>query len=708
MADKKKQPAKRSPAKKAPAKPSAAKKAPAKKPGKYAKKSAALRAKRPWYKRRSFWGKFFSIGFTLFVIGMIALLWIAKDLPDISKLNVIDKRPGITIKTVDGLILATYGDVYGDYISYEEIPPQLMDAVLSTEDRRFFDHWGIDPFGIARAMVRNVQAGRFVQGGSTITQQVAKNVFLTPERTLSRKVQEALLALWLEGRFTKEEILAIYLNRVYLGAGVYGVDAASKRYFGKGARELTLMESAVLAGLLKAPSRYAPTSSLERSKNRAHQVLLNMVDAGTLAQDQVQPALDSFKAPPSYREDGSNSGTRYFTDWIAERVNDYTGDLVEDIEVITTLDPNLQRMAEDAAIKIMDEFAEEKEASQAAILTMAPGGAIRAMVGGRDYRESEYNRVTQAKRQPGSVFKLFVYLAALEAGAKPDSKVVDQPVELEVNGKPWLPRNFDGEYRGEIELQEALKHSINTVAVQLGQTVGYSKVAEIAKRFGIIDIPSHPSMVLGAVEVTLLEMTNAYAHMANRGRRVEPYGVLKITTKSGEEIYKRQRSGLWVVVSDHITKMMNHMLVGVTQGGTGGRANIGREVAGKTGTSQDYRDAWFIGFVPQYVTGVWVGNDNNTSMDKVTGGNLPAMIWAEYMRGALEGKSAQSISREMTAEKENLPWQNSGAGGFLKRLFHVDDSIAVYDEETESPQTNRPRQPTSYPRSDKRIRWEEQ
>ena len=530
-------------------------------------------------------------------------------------------------------------------------------------------------------------------------------MFLTPERTLYRKVQEALLALWLEGRFSKEEILAIYLNRVYLGAGVYGVDAAAKRYFGKAGSELNLIESAVLAGLLKAPSRYAPTASLERSKGRAHQVLKNMVDAGLLEASQVEPALAAFKAPPSYREDGSNTGSRYFTDWIVERVNDLTGDLQEDIEVITTLDPKMQGLAEDAVKEVMDELGEEKQASQAAILTMSPGGAIRAMVGGRDYYKSEYNRVTQAKRQPGSVFKLFVYLAALEAGATPTTMVVDQPIELEVNRKKWRPTNFDGEFMGEIELQTALQKSINTVAVQLGEKVGYDRVAEIAKRFGIIDIPVHPSMVLGAVEVTLLEMTNAYAHLANRGRRVEPYGILRITTKSGEELYKRQQTGLWVVVSEHITKMMNHMLLGVTQGGTGGRANIGREVAGKTGTSQDYRDAWFIGFVPQYVTGVWVGNDNNTSMKRVTGGNLPAMIWANYMRKALEGKGALAIPREVEASRDSLPWQKSGAERFIDRLLgrEGDEPLALMPEQTEEQPVQKPAE-RSFPKHRDHIR----
>ncbi len=673
----------------------AKRKSPAKKPASRAKKPAPRKpatrrpakktvAKLRWYKRRNFWVKFFYLMMMLFFLMIAGLALIARDLPDISKLDVIEKSPGITITTVDGMILATYGDVYGEFIPYKELPPSVVKAVLATEDRRFFDHPGVDIWGIARAMVRNIQAGGFVQGGSTITQQVAKNVFLTPDRTLYRKVQEALLALWLEGRFSKEEILAIYMNRVYLGAGVYGVDAAAKRYFGKGARELTLVESASLAGLLKAPSRYAPTADFERAKKRTHQVLLNMVDADMLIESEVQPALDSFEPPATYRKDGDDSGKRYFTDWIAERVPLYTGDINEDIIVVTTLDPKMQREAEDAVHAFVEKYGEEKQFDQAALLSMTPGGAVRAMVGGADYRESQYNRATQAKRQPGSVFKIFAYLAALEAGAKPTSLVVDEPVEIEVNGKKWRPTNFGGEYRGEIELQEALKHSVNTIAVKLGDAVGFQNVANLARRFGIVDLPVHPSMVLGSVEVTPLEMTTAYAHLANRGQRVEPYGILKITTQSGEEVYKHSQIGNWQVVSNNVVNMMNHMLTQVPNGGTGGRANIGRPVAGKTGTSQNYRDAWFIGFTPQYVTSVWVGNDNNGPTKGITGGNIPAMIWGDFMRKALAGKAAPAIPTSDEREDDILPWLQENSGdSVLKRIFGGRRTIERGNEDAE-------------------------
>ncbi len=609
------------------------------------------------WKRRSFWTLLGSLCFTMLLMGFAVLLYFAHDLPDIQGIDTIDKQPGITMKTRDGLIIASYGDVYGDYIEYDELPAHLIKAVLATEDRRFFEHPGIDIFGIMRAMLANLRAGAVMQGGSTITQQVAKNVFLTPERTVKRKIQEMLLAFWLEGRFTKQEILAIYLNRVYLGAGTYGIDAASEHYFDKPATEVNLIESAVLTGLLKAPSRYSPIANAELAKKRAHQVLLNMVDAGMIDRQRVQQALTRFQPPTLYRADNP-SGTRYFTDWLIDELPEYLGQIEQDLVVITTLDPTLQKEAEDAVGRLMDERGETKNASQASLVAMSPQGAVRAMVGGRDYGKSQFNRVTQARRQPGSVFKLFVYLAALDAGMTPDTLITDEPVEYEVGSDTWTPRNFSGDFRGTVTMREALTHSLNTVAVQLAMAVGIPRVADMARRLGLPHIEANPSIALGAVEATLLDLTAAYAHLANQGRGVQPYGVEAIYAQSGEELYARRGSGLWVVLRDSVVSQMNYMLMNVPVNGTGRAAAIGRPMAGKTGTSSEFKDAWFIGFVPQLVTGVWIGNDDNTPMKNVTGGSLPARIWQAFMSQAVQGLpiGVISASEDAAGRDHFLPW----------------------------------------------------
>lgn len=611
--------------------------------------------------RRSFWRGFFGWLFSSLFVALlflfIALIYFANGLPSISGLESLERQPGITIKTKDGLILSTYGDVYGNYIPYADIPKTLIRAVIATEDRRFFEHPGIDVPGIARAMLANMRAGRVVQGGSTITQQVAKNLFLSSSRTIERKVQEMLLSFWLESHFTKEQIMAIYLNRVYFGSGSYGIDAAAHRYFGKSATQINLIESAILTGLLKAPSRYSPLSSAERAKNRAHQVLVNMQNFGYLSEADVQAALAAFEAPELYRE-GDASGSRYFTDWIADEISLYIGKPKGDIVVITTLDPKRQTEAEDAVKVILEEQGDAKQASQAALVSMKPDGAIQAMVGGRSYRESQYNRVTQAVRQAGSIFKLFVYLAALEAGLDPYVLIEDQPIEIELDRRIWRPKNFDYQYRGEITMTEALTHSINTVAVQLAQAIGFEAVVDMAARLGVKGIEVRPSVALGAVEANLLEMTAAYAHLANRGRGVQPYGINAIYAQDGQPLYERKGSGLWVVLREQVVQQMNFMLSHVVSEGTGRAANLGRPMAGKTGTSSDFRDAWFIGYTPQLVTGVWVGNDDNSTMKRVTGGNLPAIIWKRYMRNALKGKPTTSLpGLDGEFADQPLPWK---------------------------------------------------
>jgi penicillin-binding protein 1A len=558
--------------------------------------------------------------------------------------------------------VANYGDVYGSYIAYDQLPKSLVHAVIATEDRRFFEHHGVDFFGIARAMVTNIIQGRVVQGGSTVTQQVAKNVFLTPERSLQRKFQELLLAFWLEARFSKQEIMAIYLNRVYLGSGAFGVDAASRRYFNKSARELTLYESALLAGLLKAPSRYSPAANTDRAKARVNQVLLNMVDAGFLKKKEVAPTIASYTKSVAKEAEGGD--VRYYTDWIVDEIPNLVGQLDADMVVTTTLDTKLQGLAQDALQNVITMQGEKKNVSQGALVAMKPDGAVQALVGGLSYAKSQYNRASQAKRQPGSSFKLFVYLAALEAGLSPQSTVLDAPITLQVGNKIWSPDNFEvGGYRGEIPMVEAIRFSLNTVSVRLSQYTGVSRVAEMAMRLGVPNIPVRPSIALGAVEATLLEMTGAYAHMPNAGKKVVPYGILSIRTRDGKEIYKREKTEPETVLAKGTVDMMNYMLLDVAARGTGTKAALpGRQVAGKTGTSQDYKDAWFVGYTAQMATGVWVGNDDNKSMRRITGGTIPAVVWHEFMTRAMEGVPAKGIPSSAGSSEGLLPWLFGGEG----------------------------------------------
>jgi penicillin-binding protein 1A len=594
-----------------------------------------------------------------FIIGALVTLYFIATLPDIRDLNQINKEQGITIETADGRIVATYGDVYGAYIPYEKIPRHLLEAVIATEDRRFFQHHGIDVWGIMRAMMVNVAHGRVVQGGSTITQQVAKNIFLTNQRSLRRKIQEVLLAFWLESRYSKKEIMEIYLNRVYLGSGAFGIDAASRRYFNKPATDINIVESAMLAGLLKAPSRYAPTANSDRAMARARQVMLNMADFGSIEEKQITPMLKEFAALPKHTVEGSNA--RYFTDWVVDTLPEYIGKVDEDIVVVSTVDPTLQALAADTIENMIGTEGEAKKISQGALVSMTPQGEVKAMIGGVNYGESQYNRAFQAKRQPGSSFKIFTYLAALEAGYQPMSQVEDAPITIQVGRKFWSPNNYSHNYRGMVTMTQGFRESLNTVAVRLSQYAGPARVAQMAMRLGIPNVPVVASIALGSVEATLTEMTGAYAHLANQGNKVEPYGILEIRTTKGEVLYRREQAEANPVLASGTVNMMNYMLLDVVRGGTGTRARLpGRDVAGKTGTSQDYKDAWFIGFTPQLVTGVWLGNDNNKPMAKVTGGSVPAMIWHDFMLRAVEGMPVESIPSSAGSSEGLLPWLFGG------------------------------------------------
>ena len=555
--------------------------------------------------------------------------WYAYDLPDIDNLKVPERRASLTLTDAGGRSIAVYGDLYAGSLRLKNMPLHLKQAILATEDRRFFEHGGFDLFALARAVAVNLYAGRIRQGGSTLTQQLAKNIFLKPDRTVRRKVQELLLTFWLEANFTKEQIFTLYINRVYLGSGAYGFEAAARRYFGKPARRVTLLQAAVLAGLLKAPSRYSPLRDPEAARKRAGTVLKAMIDAGFIDSAAMKRALRGKLNVVAVAGVG-----RYFSDWVLERVAGFVRRDGQDLIVRTTLDLRLQRLAESRLRSLLAKNGKAGNVRQGALVALSHDGAVRAMAGGRDYSESQFNRASQALRQPGSAFKLFVYLSALESGLAPDGNFADRPLRI---GK-WRPRNHGNKYRGDVDMREAVAHSINTVAVRISERVGRRKVIEAARRLGVTSpIRAHPSLALGTSEVTLLELTGAYCVIANGGVAAWPYGIAEIRRSDGTVLYRRKRGAGSQVVSGSVVRDMRELLRGVVTDGTGKAANPGWTAAGKTGTSQGFRDAWFVGYAGDLVAGVWMGNDNGARMKGVTGGKLPARLWRDFMTGALGG-----------------------------------------------------------------------
>lgn len=576
------------------------------------------------------------------IVGGIGVLYIAWDLPDVDEAIAATRKPAIRVVTQDGIQLARRGDRYGDAVLLRDLPPELPHAILATEDRRFYDHFGVDLIGIARAMWVNIKAGGIRQGGSTLTQQAAKNLFLSPKRTLKRKLQEVILALWLEAKFTKDQILTIYLNRVYFGQGTYGVDAAARFYFHTPARAMTAYEAAVLAGMLKGPNKYNPMLNPKLSQQRTEVVLANMVAAGYLSEEdrkRIRPPKTWWR----YKRTVSKPMGHHFVDWVLDQAGDYVT-LDRDVTVIVTLDGTMQRAAERVVNRMMKKGgpANKRDASEIALVALAPDGAVLAMVGGADYKVSKFNRAVQAKRQPGSAFKPVIYLAGFEAGLTPDSVVADEPVTID----NWSPQNFKKEYLGPITLREALTRSVNTVAVKVSEKAGRARVMAMAKKLGITaDLGDEPSLALGVSEVSLLEMTAAYAPFATGGLGVWPYGISEIQDGAGNPLYVRSGGGPGRVIPRGFAGAMNSMLSEVidSPSGTGKGARIKRPAAGKTGTSQDYRDAWFVGYTPDLIAGVWMGNDNGAAMKGVTGGSLPAKAWADFMVAALEGTPAKPL-----------------------------------------------------------------
>ncbi|OGN43413.1 MAG: penicillin-binding protein [Caulobacterales bacterium RIFCSPHIGHO2_01_FULL_70_19] len=595
------------------------------------------KAARTPLQRLLYWSAVLAVWGLIFLVVFFAVF--ARDLPDTSTLYNVDRQPSITYLDRNGALIAVRGTQQAPPADLEALPDYVPAAFIAIEDRRFYYHPGFDPVGMSRAIVANMRAGRVVQGGSTLTQQLAKNLFLSPDQNLKRKVQELMLAVWLEMKFSKEEILALYLNRVYFGAGAYGIEAASQRYFDKGAKDLTVGEAALLAGLLKAPSRYSPVSESERAAARATVVLDEMVEAGVITPEQRAEAVT---APVRVSRTLATQHAQYFVDWLDKQIRELVGEPTEDMIVETTLDLTLQTQAERAVRRILDRD-ESRGVQQAALVALDGEGRVRAMIGGASYADSQFNRAVDARRQAGSAFKPFVYLTALESGYTPETRVNDAPIRI----GNWSPRNYTNDFRGEMPLSQAVAQSINTVAAGLADQVGRDNVARTARRLGITSrIGLEPAMALGAVEVSPLEMAQAYDAFANGGKRVQAHGITRIRTPQGRVIYQRSnRAGAPVqAITNPFLYYQNQMLRGVMTGGTGRSAAIaGRDLAGKTGTTSDYKDAWFVGYTGGFVTAVWVGKDDNTPMRGVTGGSSPAAIWKAFMQAALPRLNAPDI-----------------------------------------------------------------
>lgn len=548
------------------------------------------------------------------------LLYCVLTLPDIDQAVARTRQPSTTITAENGNEVKTFGSVYSEVIRLNELPSYVPDAIISTEDRRFYAHFGFDIVAFTRAMLTNIFMGRYAQGGSTITQQVAKNLFLTSQKNIKRKTQELLLAFWLEHKFSKEQILTLYLNRVYLGAGTYGIEAASQKYFQKSSRDMNLLEAAIIAGMLKAPSRYNPIASAERAKARAKVVLQNMVNNDALTERQMKYALTlPVGEDRSYKVQGAD----YFADWVYREVNDYIGERDNDIYVYTTLDQKIQENAE----KILREAvlaAKNRNVSEGAVVVLNKSGEVKAMVGGIDYRKSQFNRAVTALRQPGSAFKPFVYLTALQNGWKREDRIDDVPLSI---GK-WKPENYDKKYYGSVTLDEALMKSLNLATVNLSESLSRKDIIRTAKKMGIsTPVENTPSLALGTFEVKVIDMAAAYSAIANGGYATWPHAIKEIYTRDGYQLYQREADTENRILDAGAVKDLTKMLEKVISQGTGRRAKIPGFAAGKTGTTQDYRDAWFVGFTDEYVIAVWVGNDDNSPMKGVTGGTLPAEIW---------------------------------------------------------------------------------
>jgi penicillin-binding protein 1A len=542
----------------------------------------------------------------------------------------------IRIRAADGTVIQSLGPSFGRWLTIDQLPSEMKDAMVAVEDRRYYLHPGVDPIGITRSVYVRAVDGRWTQGGSTITQQLARNIYLNSNKEFGRKIREVILALAMETKFSKDQILELYLNKVYFGGGAYGVDAASRRFFDHGAEDISLAEAAIIAGLVKAPSRYAPTADAQAALDRAKVVVEVMQDAGMIT--PVEAASVDLAGVRLAAETPQDS-VRYFTDWILPQLDGLIDETEKPIDVWTTLDLTMQRAAASAI------SANAPSGAQGALVSIDRDGAVKAMVGGTDYISSIYNRAVTAVRQPGSAWKLFVYLAALEAGYRPEDMVEDKPVEID----GWQPKNSNGNYAGEISLRTAFAYSKNTVAAQIGQDVGTGSIANMARRFGITTpVNTQPSMVLGTSDTRVIDMTQAFAAVASGGRTVTPYGITKVTTIDGELLYAAKPSSSVQLVDDWVAGAMTDLLQSAVATGTGRAANIGRPVAGKTGTTSSNKDGWFLGFSSGLTTGVWMGRDDARRIGGLEGGRAPAQAWAAYMRVAVAGRPVEKFATEVT------------------------------------------------------------
>jgi len=586
-----------------------------------------------------YWGAVLGLWLVIGAVGVVA--WTGAHLPPIQSLKIPKRPPQIQIVDINGRPLATRGDNGGAVLPLKELPSYVPQAFVAIEDRRFYEHFGVDPWGIARAAIANVLHRGVTQGASTITQQLAKNLFLTQERTVHRKLQEMLLALWLERKFSKTQILELYLNRVYFGSGAYGIEQAAERYFGKHAKELSLAEAALLAGLVKSPSRLAPTRNFDGAEQRARIVLAAMQELGFIKPANEKAALAQ---PPRVVAQAGSGAINYVADWVMDAINDVLGHVDDDIVVTTTLDPSLQAEAEQALDEELTQKGAKNAVTQGALVAMTPDGAVRAMVGGRSYAESQFNRAVAARRQPGSAFKPFVYLTALEHGLTPDTVRLDAPIKI----KGWQPENYGHEYYGPVTLTKALALSLNTVSVRLTMEFSPAAVIRTAYRLGIASkLEPNASIALGTSDVSPLELVSAYAPFANGGLAVVPHVIERITGANGKVLYTHNDRPLGRIIEPRYVAMMNEMMTQTLTVGTAHKASLpGWPAAGKTGTSQDFRDAWFIGYTAHLVTGVWLGNDDGAPTKKVTGGSLPVEIWSRFMRGAHQGVPIAALPGE--------------------------------------------------------------
>ena len=571
------------------------------------------------------------------ILGLVVAVAVATAyLPSYNELTKrADLGQMIRVRAANGQVLLSLGPSFGKWLPYDQIPPEMRAAIISTEDRRFRSHIGVDPIGIARALGSAVVKNHKVSATSTLTQQLARNIFLTNNRSFVRKIKEGILALALERKFSKDQILELYLNRVYFGGGAYGIDAASRTFFGHGADHLSLGEAAIIAGLVKAPSNYSPTADVEAARDRSSVVLQTMVRNGFISESDAA-SVDPAKI--RIQRTTNNNSVRYFTDWALPQLDTLIDQTTDPIDVWTTLDPGMQ-VAGDKAIR-----ARAPDGAQGALVAIDRDGAVRALVGGKDYVSSIYNRATQAERQPGSAFKLFVYLSALESGMKPTDTIVDEPVTI--NG--WSPRNDTRTFSGPVTLREAFSRSINTISAKIGQQVGFSTIADMARRFGITtDISTYPAMVLGTSDVRLIEMTRAFASVANNGVAVTPYGIRRVVTADGRLLYQHETDEGRVLVAPWVAAEMTDLLQSAVLSGTGAAAQIGRPVAGKTGTTQSNRDGWFIGFSSGLTTGVWMGRDDSKPVSGLYGGTAPARAFHDFMTVAVANRPAEPFQTQV-------------------------------------------------------------